>query len=400
MMAETREPKPGDVIWANRFFKGRPYNHCGIYEGGGCVIHFAAPQGSEISQENAVVHRTSLDHFANGCPVKIIEYPEGYSSEETLRRARSRIGKRGYDFLTNNCDHFSTECKTGEHRSLQVDEVKKVIRVVSTAVGGPAGTVGEIICTAHDIAENFKAPKLDSSDRIQKLQEIRDRLDFNTNISDHFLPVPEESPEEEIPFPYDPNELAPYRGPPIQYVENEPEEEALPDADTTQKKAPLYERIGEKLKSWTYPVSGALEILKRQGKLPSFMRNIDYITLGAKVRNVIDKVITVIKVITGKITPQEAIAENKNNETALLGQQVARKQKQPIKEVVKQTFGKVGTVIKHVARQAVTAFVPAPIRQKIKTGFQTVGRAVVNGLKATGGTIIKGVKKVLSIFKR
>jgi hypothetical protein len=373
-----------------------PYNHCGIYEGGGRVIHFAAPQGAEISQENAVVHRTSLDHFADGCPVKVIEYPEGYSTEETLRRARSRIGERGYDFLTNNCDHFATSCKTGEHHSLQVDNVKNVIRV--------AGTVGEIICTVHDITEDFKAPKLDSINRMQKPQEIRDRLDLNTDIAGHSFPAPEESPEEEIPFPYNPEELPAYTGPQEEYVENATDEKTLPDADTPQKKAPLYERIGEKLKSWTYPIAGALEVRKRQGKLPSFMRNLDYNTLGAKVRNGIDKIVTAIKVFTGKITPQEAVQENKNNETALLGQQIARKQNKPVIEVVKQAFGKVGTVIKHIAQRAVTAFVPAPIRHAIKTGCQTVGRAVVSGVKAfaaKAGSVIKAaLGKVAAVFGR
>jgi hypothetical protein len=376
-MAETREPKPGDVIWANRFFKGRPYNHCGIYEGAGQVIHFAAPEGSEISQENAVVHRTSLDHFADGCPVKIIEYPEGYSTEETLRRARSRIGEKGYNFLTNNCDHFATDCKTGEHHSLQVDEVKKVIRVVSKIVGGSTGTVGEIVCAVHDIAEDFKAPKLDSIDRMQKPREIRDSLDFNADIVGHILPVPEESPEEEIPISYDSDESAP-------------------------RKAPLYERIGEKLKSWTYPIAGAFEVRKRRGKLPFFMKHVDNNTLGAKIRNGIDKIITAIKVVTGKITPRQAIGQNKNNEIALLGQQIVRKQNQPVREVVRQIFGKTGTFIKHIAQRAVTAFVPAPIRQVITTGLQKVGRAAVSGIiaaAAKAGPIVKAdLGKVASFF--
>jgi hypothetical protein len=400
-MTETREPRPGDVIWANRIVKGRPYNHCGIYEGGGRVIHFAAREGSEISQENAVIHRTSLANFADDCPLKIVDFPEGYSSEETLRHARSRIGEKGYNFATNNCDHFATWCKTGEHRSLQADTVKNVIHAVSETVGGPVGAAGEIVCAIHDVAEDFKAPQLDSIDRMQKPQEIRDRLDLNTNITGFIPPAPEESLEEEIPFPYNPEELPILTEPPPEAVA--PEEETPPDEDTLPKKPPLYERIGEKLKSWTYPIAGGLEVLKRLKKLPSFMRNIDYNTLGAKVRNGIDKVVTAIKVITGKITPQQAVTENKNNETALLGQQVARKQKQPVKEVVKQTFGKVGTVIKHVVQQAVTRFVPAPVRRAITAGVQTVGRAVVSGIKMAakiGGAVKTVVGKFLSILKR
>lgn len=379
-MAETREPRPGDVIWANRIVKGLPYNHCGVYEGGGQVIHFAAPKGSEISQENAVVHRTSIDRFADGCPVKIIDYPEGYSSGETLRRARSRIGEKGYDFLINNCDHFATKCKTGEHRSLQVDTAKNVIRVVSRTVGGPVGIAGEMICSAHDIAENFKAPKLDGIDRIKKPRGILNRLDLNMDITDHIIPAPEEeSPEEEIPF----DEELPFRKP------------------------PLYERIGEKLKGWTYPIAGALEILKRLGKLPPVMRNIDYNTLGARVRNGIDGIVTAIKVVTGKFTPQEAVKENKNNETALLGQQIARERKQPVKEALKQAFGGAGTLVKQAARQAAAAFVPAPVRQVFRTGLETIGRTVVSGFKTaaartvnTGRTVVGKVASFLGFGRK
>jgi hypothetical protein len=382
-MAETREPKPGDVIWANRMFKGMPYNHCGVYEGGGYVIHFAAPEGSEISQENAVVHRTSLGAFADGCPVKIIEYPEGYSAEETLHRARSRIGERGYDFLTNNCDHFATECKTGEHRSLQVDNAKKIIRAVSETVGGPVGTAGEIICIIHDMAEDFKTQQLDSMDRMQKPQEIRDRLDLNTTLTAYIPPVPEESPVEEIPIPYDLEELSPL-------------------AEPVPKKPPLYERIGEKLKGWTYPIAGALETCKQLGKLPFFRWSRSYNTLGAKIRNGIDKIVTAIKVFTGKLTPGQAHEENKNNETALLGQVIAQKQQQPIGEVVKRVFGKVGTAIKHIIPNVITCIVPAPLRHVIKAGTQRIGLNVASGLKTAvtkaGGLVKAGLGKVVSLL--
>jgi hypothetical protein len=387
-MAETREPKPGDVIWADRSFNGMPYNHCGVYEGGGYVIHFAAPEGSEISQKNAVVHRTSLDAFADECPVKVVDFPEGYSAGETLRRARSRIGERGYDFLTNNCDHFATECKTGEHRSLQVDDAKEAIRVI----GGPAG---EITCTIHDIAEGFKAQQLGSVDRMQKPAEIRDRLDLNTTITSHIPPGTEEIPAEEIPIPYEPKELPVLANPPVEYKEK-------PDEDAQPKKPPLYERIGEKLKGWTYPIAGALETLKRQEKLPFFLRNIDYNTLGAKVRNGIDKIVTAIKVVTGKITPQQGVEENKNNEIALLGQQIAQKQKHPVWEKVKQVVGKVGTVIGHIALNAATSFLPAPVRPIVRTGIQMIGRAVVNGVKKlvtkVGSAIKTGWQKLKAFF--
>ena len=164
-VSSGREPKPGDVIWADRNVKGLPYNHCGIYEGNNSVIHFSAPEGLEINQENAVIHRTTLDVFRDGCPLKIIDFPESFPAEETLRRARSRIGERDYDFTTNNCDHFATWCKTGRHGSLQVDTVKKTIKSM--------GELGEIVCIMHDFAEAIQTAKME-----ENMQE-EDNVFFN-----------------------------------------------------------------------------------------------------------------------------------------------------------------------------------------------------------------------------
>jgi hypothetical protein len=39
----------------------------------------------------------------------------------TLRRAMSRLGEHNYNLLFNNCEHFAHWCKTGRHRSEQVE---------------------------------------------------------------------------------------------------------------------------------------------------------------------------------------------------------------------------------------------------------------------------------------
>ena len=44
-----------------------------------------------------------------------------YSPEETVARARSRLGETSYNFFTNNCEHFAIWCKTGVSESLQVN---------------------------------------------------------------------------------------------------------------------------------------------------------------------------------------------------------------------------------------------------------------------------------------
>jgi len=39
----------------------------------------------------------------------------------TLRRAMGRLGEQNYNLLFNNCEHFAHWCKTGRHRSAQVE---------------------------------------------------------------------------------------------------------------------------------------------------------------------------------------------------------------------------------------------------------------------------------------
>lgn len=50
-----------------------------------------------------------------------------YSPEETIRRARSRLGERKYDLALNNCEHFALWCKTGIHQSHQVEGLLRVL---------------------------------------------------------------------------------------------------------------------------------------------------------------------------------------------------------------------------------------------------------------------------------
>jgi len=161
MAKAGRKLEPGDILWVDRGL----YRHCGIYEGDGNVIHFAAPEGSEINMENAVIHRTTLEHFKEGCPVKVIGIKGGFSAEETIRRARSRLGERGYDFTANNCDHFAVWCKTGQHRSLQVEGIKATLNAIGKVsvemnpkIGGSVKAAVDLVLQIHDIVETIKAP--------------------------------------------------------------------------------------------------------------------------------------------------------------------------------------------------------------------------------------------------
>ncbi|HXZ06424.1 MAG TPA: lecithin retinol acyltransferase family protein [Paraburkholderia sp.] len=96
----------------------RGYEHHGIYVGAGKVVHYAGFAGSA---HRGPVEEVTLAHFAAGHTIVIRPNPlPKYSSDETVRRARSRLGENRYRLLTNNCEHFCAWCLLGESHSEQV----------------------------------------------------------------------------------------------------------------------------------------------------------------------------------------------------------------------------------------------------------------------------------------
>ncbi len=148
-------PEPGDIIGVDRGI----YQHYGIYAGDNSVIHYTA-ETSDLDAENAEIQETSLERFLRGEEEFFVlksdddeieeevesEEDDGegeevhsdeaeedtaqeppmeeevrcYNPETTVVRARSRIGERKYNLLTNNCEHFAVWCKTGISESAQV----------------------------------------------------------------------------------------------------------------------------------------------------------------------------------------------------------------------------------------------------------------------------------------
>jgi hypothetical protein len=91
------------------------FNHHGIDLGDGTVAHYL--EGREIL-------RSPLQEFSREQPLSVVAYPEGSCSPTgvTLRRAMGRLGEQDYNLLFNNCEHFAHWCKTGRHRSTQVED--------------------------------------------------------------------------------------------------------------------------------------------------------------------------------------------------------------------------------------------------------------------------------------
>ena len=90
------------------------FNHHGIDLGDGTVAHYL--EGREIL-------RSPVSDFSQGEVVSVMDHADASPAGVTLRRAMSRLGEQNYNLLFNNCEHFATWCKTGRHRSEQVDSV-------------------------------------------------------------------------------------------------------------------------------------------------------------------------------------------------------------------------------------------------------------------------------------
>lgn len=176
--------EPGDVVGVvrkripgiNIKTLGKVYEHYGVYVGNGKMVHFTSAgegEDNETSMENAVVKETSLEEFLDGArdyfvlyfakgrrvPSKIqaktsfnlydvnLTYYEFsdcgklvlYSPEETVKRAYEELGKKGYNLIVNNCEHFAVWCKTGKSKSYQVNIFKIAIRnlIKKKALKGP-----------------------------------------------------------------------------------------------------------------------------------------------------------------------------------------------------------------------------------------------------------------------
>jgi cell wall-associated NlpC family hydrolase len=140
----------GDVIYADR---GK-YQHYGIYAGNSRVIHHAAD--SDDFGFNIAVRETSFERFANGDKVSVYDIPQNdtrYSRAETLRRAKSQIGKSDYNILFNNCEHFAIWCKTGKRHSNQVEDAGQ--EIAEKVVGGIMNVLEHITDGLEEFASSI-----------------------------------------------------------------------------------------------------------------------------------------------------------------------------------------------------------------------------------------------------
>jgi len=109
------EPPLGAHLVTPRF----GFTHHGIYVGRARVVQY---RGLSLVLRRGPVEEVTLSQFAQGHTIYIRRGRSGgLDPEETVRRARLRLGEDRYRVLTNNCEHFCEWCAHGEHRSYQVD---------------------------------------------------------------------------------------------------------------------------------------------------------------------------------------------------------------------------------------------------------------------------------------
>jgi hypothetical protein len=147
-----------------------PTEHHGIDIGDGTVVHWSSgmpgnkSMGDIVSRKLASeIRRSQLAEFGDLSRLRVREYATFYDPDEVVRRALSRVGEKGYCLVGNNCEHFSTWCKTGHHQSEQVkqgvaamglfSQVWSVVKAVGSWVVRAAGAVANVVRARNDWAE-------------------------------------------------------------------------------------------------------------------------------------------------------------------------------------------------------------------------------------------------------
>ncbi len=123
----------GDAVRSKR----RLYWHYGLYAG-------------EIDEKKMVFENTrggirlvTLEEFSKGKKCEFIPYKGDTKREDIISRASSVIGKKRYNLLKSNCEHFVTWCQDDEAKSLQVRKGIKLSGIMVAAIG--LGVAGKVI---------------------------------------------------------------------------------------------------------------------------------------------------------------------------------------------------------------------------------------------------------------
>ena len=140
------------------------FRHHGIDLGDGSVAHYL--EGREIL-------RSPLGDFSQGEPISVIDHSDASPTGVTLRRAMSRIGEQNYNLLFNNCEHFATWCKTGRHRSSQIESALERARHWSQLMPAALMSGLELLVQRGLLDDNAREM---ARQGVAKLERLRQKL--------------------------------------------------------------------------------------------------------------------------------------------------------------------------------------------------------------------------------
>ncbi len=127
------------------------YEHWAVYVGESEIIHYQAPQGSNgltAKLKSEVIQETLQEYMGRRGERMTVRLGKINSAdrkdfpaldpEVVVERARSKVGKKGYNVIRNNCEHFAKWCKYGKEMS---DQILDRAFIASMLVGFVAGAL-------------------------------------------------------------------------------------------------------------------------------------------------------------------------------------------------------------------------------------------------------------------
>ena len=135
-VTRVRELKTGDHI---KWKRSAGYDHHAVVESvheddwGRLEVDIIEFGGR--SKNDAAIRRNTVYSLSGIYKYIYGIYDKCYDAKTVVERAISRLGERGYNMLTNNCEYFATWCKTGVRRCSQAESLKLRAGVVGMEKG-------------------------------------------------------------------------------------------------------------------------------------------------------------------------------------------------------------------------------------------------------------------------
>ena len=122
-------PQFGDMVRV----KSGNIHHYGIFVNENEIIQFGLAPAARVGgrDSDVAVCSSDLAAFLHGGALEKAVFEDSdvkkpLPADVAVRKARARLGEKGYHILYNNCEHFAYECVLGEKKCTQTDDVRSM----------------------------------------------------------------------------------------------------------------------------------------------------------------------------------------------------------------------------------------------------------------------------------